>query len=152
MRFCLFARESDDWKCSACGRRVPHTPGHIAPPIAPCRVEPVRKPDSLRPLTVPEALGVSPTQASSGGPGTELKKLLKKIGIVASAGCSCNARAAQMDAWGPAECTVRLEEIVSWLQEEAKKRHLPFVRTAARLMVRKAISNSKRRDGTNVAR
>ena len=81
------------------------------------------------------------------GPGTELKKLLKKIGIVASPNCSCNARARRMDeeeVREPGWCDAHLEEIVGWLREEATKRKLPFIDIAGRILVRRAIANAKR--------
>lgn len=83
------------------------------------------------------------------GPGTELKKLLKSwLGITASPNCACNARAKQMDQWGPEECENRLPEIVGWLEEQAKARGLPFVRfageQAVKLAIRRAKSQAKR--------
>ena len=50
----------------------------------------------------------------SHGPGTELKALLKRVGIVASPGCSCNTRAKLMDAnelKEPGWCEQNLETI-----------------------------------------
>jgi len=63
---------------------------------------------------------------SSSGPGTELKKLLSRIGIVATPDCSCNARAALMDANGPDWCAANRTLIIAWLAEEAAKRKVPF--------------------------
>jgi hypothetical protein len=82
------------------------------------------------------------------GPGTELKALLKKVGIVASPGCSCNKRAMLMDeneAKEPGWCEKNLETICDWLQEEAGKRKLPFVRMAAKILVRQAIRNARKK-------
>lgn len=81
------------------------------------------------------------------GPGTELKALLKKVGIVASPGCSCNTRAKLMDAnelKEPGWCEANIETICDWLQEEATKRKLPFLRLAGKILIRKAIRNAKR--------
>jgi len=78
------------------------------------------------------------------GPGTELKKLLKKVGIVAKPNCSCNARARVMDEKGCDWCEQNIDTIVGWLREEAAKRKLPFVDMAGRLLGRRAISNYKR--------
>jgi hypothetical protein len=78
------------------------------------------------------------------GPGTELKKLLKKIGITATPNCSCNARAREMDARGPDWCEANLDTIVGWLREEATKRKLPFVDMAGRLLVKRAIRNARK--------
>ena len=82
------------------------------------------------------------------GPGTELKALLKTVGIVATPGCTCNTRAALMDAnelKEPGWCEKNLETICDWLQEEATKRKLPFVRLAAKILVRRAIRNARKK-------
>jgi hypothetical protein len=82
------------------------------------------------------------------GPGTELKALLKRVGIVASPGCSCNTRAKLMDAnelKEPGWCEKNLETICDWLQEEATKRKLPFLRMAGKILVRKAIRNARKK-------
>jgi hypothetical protein len=89
----------------------------------------------------------TPSPAPARGPGTELKKLLKRIGIVAAPNCSCNARAKRMDveeAREPGWCEAHLDEIVGWLREEAEKRGLPFLDMAGRLLVRRAISLARR--------
>ena len=88
-----------------------------------------------------------PPPAPTHGPGTELKKLLSKVGITASPDCSCNARARMMDeseAKSPGWCEEHLDEIVGWLREEAWKRGLPFVDMAGRVLVRRAIANARR--------
>lgn len=73
------------------------------------------------------------------GPGTELKKQLSKIGIVATPDCSCNARANTMDANGIEWCQENIETIVGWLREESSKRQLPFADFAGRLLVKRSI-------------
>jgi hypothetical protein len=97
----------------------------------------------------PVARPVQPPQppAPTHGPGTELKKLLKRVGITASPTCSCNARARRMDeeeAREPGWCEAHLDEIVGWLREEATKRGLPFVDMAGRVLVKRAISNARK--------
>jgi hypothetical protein len=85
--------------------------------------------------------------APTHGPGTELKKLLQKVGITATPTCSCNARARRMDeeeAKSPGWCEAHLDEIVGWLREEATKRGLPFLDAAGRVLVRRAISNARK--------
>jgi len=76
------------------------------------------------------------------GPGSELKALLRQVGIVASQTCSCNARAAQMDVWGERECLKRIPEICGWLKEEAEKRDLWFFPPAGAALILAAISLS----------
>jgi hypothetical protein len=85
----------------------------------------------------------TPAQPTS-GPGTELKKLLATIGIHASPTCKCNKMAKQMDAWGWEESLKHIDEIVTVMEETAKKRKLPFVRTAGRTLVRIACWKAKR--------
>jgi len=83
-----------------------------------------------------------PVDIPTSGPGTELKKLLALVGITSVPGCQCNSRAKKMDRMGCQWCTENIETIVDWLQEEAYKRHLPFVRMAAKLLVKRAIRNA----------
>jgi hypothetical protein len=92
--------------------------------------------------------GFTPTEptppAPTHGPGTELKKLLKKVGITASPNCSCNARARTMDQWGCDKCEENIDEIVGWLREEATKRKLPFVDIAGRMIIKRAIKMARK--------
>lgn len=81
------------------------------------------------------------------GVGTELKGLLRRLGITPTANCACNFRAAIMDARGIDWCEENLDTIVGWLREEAEKRGLPFVDVAGRLIVRRAIAAARRRVG-----
>ena len=81
---------------------------------------------------------------SLGGPGAELKKLLKMIGIVATPTCQCNQRAKHMDKMGCQWCRDNEEEICDWMQEEAQKRGMLFVRSVARLMLKRAIAIAER--------
>jgi len=74
------------------------------------------------------------------GPGTELKKMLAKIGITATPTCSCNARAQVMDLNGIKWCKANTDTIVGWLREEATKRGLPFIDLAGKIIVKRAIS------------
>lgn len=85
---------------------------------------------------------------AAAGPGTELKALLKYIGIVATPNCSCNARAAEMDrreAETPGWCAENIETILDWLKEQADARGLPFIRMGAKVLVRRAISNARKK-------
>lgn len=84
-------------------------------------------------------------KVTTGGPGTELKALLKSIGITASENCSCNAKAIKMDQWGCDKCEQEIDTIVVWLKEEAKKRRLPFVDLAGKLLIKRAIRNARKK-------
>jgi hypothetical protein len=81
------------------------------------------------------------------GCGQELKATLKLIGIEAAPGCSCNARAAMMDDWGPAKCREELETILDWLKEEADKRNMGhlYVRPVVKLAVLRAIRAAEKK-------
>jgi hypothetical protein len=78
------------------------------------------------------------------GPGTQLKKLLSKVGIKATENCSCNARAKLMNAHGVEWCEQHVDEIVGWLKEEAGKRKLPFLAWPTKILVQRAIKIAKR--------
>jgi hypothetical protein len=97
-------------------------------------------------ITVDETHDAYPRAKPSpaGGAGTELKKMLGRIGIRSSPSCRCNARAREMDARGVAWCADNLETVVGWLREESQRRKLPFVAPAARLLVKAAIRNARK--------
>lgn len=83
-----------------------------------------------------------PKYHKTGKVGTELKKLLSKIGIHAKPNCSCNSRAAYMDQQGIEWCKSNIDTIIGWLKEEASKRKLPFIEYVAKLLVKRAITNA----------
>ena len=118
---CDFVESDGAIICSRCGLRAPS-----ATAVARCNPERVHR------------------VAPSSGPGTELKRLLSRIGITATPNCSCNARARIMDAKGIEWCESNVDTIVGWLREEAEKRKLPFVDLAGRLLVKRAIANARR--------
>ena len=87
----------------------------------------------------------SPLPPHPGGAvGTELKKLLAAIGIHSQPNCSCNKRAKMMDATGPDWCEQNISTIVGWLRQEATRRGLPFIDTAAKALVMLAIARARR--------
>jgi hypothetical protein len=79
-----------------------------------------------------------------GGTGTELKNLLKLIGITASPTCICNARAKTMDENGIQWCEDNKDTILGWLKEEANKRNLPFSSYLATVLVNLSIKKAKK--------
>ena len=98
----------------------------------------------------PSRAGPPPTSqppAPTSGPGTELKKLLKKIGITTKPGCACNKRAQYMDKMGPDWCDQNMDQIVGWLKEEhaRQKVAIPFVDAAVRLLVKYAIRKARKK-------
>lgn len=90
---------------------------------------------------------MSPMQpAPQEGPGTELKKLLAKIGIVPSANCSCNAKAREMNQKGAEWCEQNIETIIGWLRDEhqLQKVKLPFIEVGVKLLIKRAIRNARK--------
>jgi hypothetical protein len=87
-----------------------------------------------------------PSSAVDSGPGTELKKLLARIGITSTPDCSCNRVAREMDAWGADECEKqeRVDYILAAMRENAEKRGLPFIDAAGRFLIRRAIKNARK--------
>lgn len=82
--------------------------------------------------------------ADTHGPGTELKKLLSRLGFSSTPTCSCNKRAQVMDEKGVQWCEENVDTVCDWLAEEAGKRKLPFIRSAGKLLIRMAIRNAKK--------
>ena len=89
---------------------------------------------------------VQPTSPPTHGPGTELSRLLKRIGINPTPTCQCRAMSQKMDQWGPDECErpERIDEVVAVMREEATARGLPFLDVAGRMLVRRAIRNARK--------
>jgi hypothetical protein len=67
---------------------------------------------------LPEDRPEKPVQAwpPGKGPGTELQKILKTLGINPKPSCDCNGKAAQMDYWGVAGCRENRDTIVEWMR------------------------------------
>jgi hypothetical protein len=122
---------TSDYRCARCGL-VWIKP--VLPIRSHCRLAARQTPIVVRPL-----------RPSPSGAGTELKRLLQRIGIRATAGCRCHAHVRQMDEQGTAWCRENLPTIVGWLQEEAAGRRLPFAHAAAAALVRLAIRRAERR-------
>lgn len=84
------------------------------------------------------------------GAGTQLKKLLSKLGIKSTENCSCNTRAKIMNEKGIEWCEQNIGEIVGWLKEEATRRKLPFLSLPTKILVQRAIKIAKRIRDANV--
>ena len=82
-----------------------------------------------------------------GGAGTELRKMLGRIGIhPRGEKCKCNEHAREMDRHGPDWCEKNIETIIDWLEGEAKSRPLVgflFSRYLARKVLIEAISRAR---------
>jgi hypothetical protein len=78
------------------------------------------------------------------GVGQHLKQLLSCLGIRSSAACACNAYARRMDEWGPDGCVSRMQEILAWLEGQAKARKLAFSALVAKQLVLLAVRLARR--------
>ena len=68
------------------------------------------------------------------------------MGIQPKPGCSCNARVASLDGSGIQWAKDNIEEVVGWLESEAKNRPLMgvlFSKTIARTVINMAISKAE---------
>jgi hypothetical protein len=105
-------------------------------PLEPKPLEPTKH--------TPQPLQLTLEEQDPDGPGTKLSQMLEKIGIKSSPTCSCKARAKFMNEKGYEWCEQNIDTIVEWLKEEATKRKFPFINTAGKILVKRAISLSKR--------
>lgn len=129
---CVVSQEGDQWTIDVDHPAYPRTP-------KPRQHATAGERSAIAPEAPPPALPAS-------GPGTELKAILRDwLGIVASPNCSCNARARQMDEWGPDLCEQNMQTIVTWLEEQAAARKLPFVRFAGEQAVKLAIRRARKK-------
>lgn len=76
------------------------------------------------------------------GPGCQLRRTFAWFGLKDDGSCGCEAFAAKMDSWGDS-CWEHMEEIVDHLRQAAAKRGLPFIATAARIAVARAIEAAR---------
>jgi hypothetical protein len=121
VKLCSFSeRDSGQWLCSQCGAIV------VAP------TGPIRRKCLLQ--------KPKPTPC---GPGCQLKRTLAWWGLRDDGSCGCTEFSAKMDAWGQG-CWEHLEEIVEHLRGAAEKKGLPFLATAARILVARAIDAARR--------
>ena len=91
-----------------------------------------------------QACGVFAGVSPPAGPGTELKKILSRVGITSAPDCSCNAHAAEMDRNGCEWVEANMSTVVGWLREQAAARGLPFLDAAGRALVLVAVRNARR--------
>lgn len=127
-RLCQFG---DSGRCRLCGRPKPGRPDQKS--WATCRMAGISVHAPAPPPRVPQA-----------GPGTELKKLLSRIGITAKPNCKCNARAREMDARGCDWVIENIETVSQWLQEEAQRRGLFYSHIAGQALIHLAVRRARK--------
>ncbi len=122
---CIENIEGDKYRCRNTGVEFRTTQ---LPIVCPCSDPPVRR---------------EVATGSRQGPGTELKKMLGRFRIYPNGRCKCRERMAIMDTKGSDWCDDNIDTIVGWLREEAKQRKMPFIRYAARQIIRRAIRKAR---------
>jgi hypothetical protein len=100
--------------------------------------------DDFVPLPVSESSNFFIPVYYDRGPGTELKKLLSKLGFRPAQNCKCNQHIQEMNMRGIEWCSENIPVITEWLREEAQRAQLPFFAPGAKIIIRKAISNAKK--------
>ena len=78
------------------------------------------------------------------GPGTQLSKMIKSLGIHMSDSCSCRRHALEMNSKGNDWCEQNIDTVVGYLEQEAKNRGLPFVKMVGKVMVNRAVKKSRK--------
>lgn len=82
----------------------------------PCEPRPI--PENLTEIVTAAGLKQAKDNLPPGyGPGTELKKLFKTMGLKPKSSCQCDARAAKMDRNGIQWCRDNRDTILGWLAE-----------------------------------
>ncbi len=105
---------------------------------------------SIRACTLSEAvenIGLN-GQASiiaAGGSGTELEKLIEKFGFKPGFNCKCAQHIREMDMKGFEWCEENIDTINEWLRLEAQRAKLPFTEIGAKLLIRRAINNARKK-------
>lgn len=98
------------------------------------------------PQSVIQALYPRTLEQDPNGPGTILASMFNKIGIKSSPTCSCKRHALEMNKNGAEWCENNISTIIGWLKQESKKRKIPFVEPIAKMVVQRAINQSKKKN------
>ncbi len=101
-----------------------------------------RNGDSIKPQ---EGTVISRAVVATGGAGTELKNIITKFGLKPGLNCKCGQHIREMDTNGVEWCEQSMDTITEWLREEAQRAKLPFTEIGAKLLIKRAISNAKKK-------
>jgi hypothetical protein len=77
------------------------------------------------------------------GVGFELKNMFQKFGIKIEEDSLIDKKFTDMNNLGYEWCELNSKVILLWLEEEAKKRKIPFIRIVGKILLSKAIRNAK---------
>ncbi len=90
-----------------------------------------------------------PLIVATGGAGTELKNLIAKFGLKPGLNCKCGQHIREMDQNGVEWCEQNISTVTEWLREEAQRAKLPFTEIGAKLLIKRAISNARKKQKEN---
>ncbi len=86
-----------------------------------------------------------PSIVAIDGAGTELKNLIARFGLKPGLNCKCGQHIREMDTKGVEWCAENIATITHWLREEAQRAKLPFTEIGAKLLIKRAVSNAKKK-------
>jgi hypothetical protein len=99
----------------------------VAPPFVPHTPPPVASPP---PVAQSFATPAAPPPWPTCGPGCQLTRLLKELGIEAGDGCGCTSRAAALD-----HGAISIEALLADMRREAEQRGLKFSESQVRWLI-----------------
>lgn len=77
------------------------------------------------------------------GPGTEMHRMLSKLGITPTPGCGCEKIRRQMDLHGCQWSLDNMDRVVTHMRKQAQRRKIPFSAVAARMLLKRAVKKSR---------
>jgi hypothetical protein len=135
-QFCTFIDDdnSPNWECARCKRRIGKSRTFGNKPVVVCGLPPIEeatKADGLYPVAtaLPDAGHVITRMhrtAPKFGVGFELKKIFSRLDVELPPSCVCHSRAMFLNDLSLDEVDGMRDKIMTWFEEEASKRALPF--------------------------
>ncbi len=86
-----------------------------------------------------------PSVVANSGAGTELKNIIARFGLRPGFNCKCGQHIREMDTKGVEWCAENIGIITEWLREEAQRAALPFTEIGAKLLIKRSISNARKK-------
>lgn len=111
----------DDAFKACSNSKCPHTYNYVVASLTISHLREIKCNDSSIHAQLFNLINQGP-QCKLGGPGTELKRLLKYLNIYSEEGCNCDWNASQMDYWGSDKCREEINQIIGWMKESSDKR------------------------------
>lgn len=142
---CSFKKMKTEWICENCGRRLSFTAvGEDRPISAKCRIPnnfiKIENRSIINELFDKEIDGV----------GSKLSEILSKIGIKYQTNCECSSKIKLLNKKGIIWCKNNMSTILEWMNDEAKKKNIPFIESAAKAILRLAIIKTNKYHTDNI--